>query len=256
MNVDIVYSLTCHESPESFSDTIENIKYFNTCHRIAIIVNTNCSMFGSVKEDDIVRVVPTPWNKQLNSYDLFKAHLENYNYTRENHIHAKYFIMLASNCMFHRQVTMHEIEEGVAAAPACDVKRPAPREKGWFWPHFYQNTQLLSVLSTYGFGTYIGAQHEGMVLPMSTMENIYKFAMTNRLEEQITCRTVFEEFLPASFYAFHNGKQPYHICKVFWEKRNYTPSIDDIRGCSLPCVKRVARQLDDPVRVWLKTLRT
>ena len=256
MDLDILYSLTCHESPDALADTLENIKYFNRGHRIGIILNTNPDMYLSMKEDDVVRIVPTPWAKRSESCDIFHAHLQNYNYACENNIRATYFIMLASNCMFHRAVTLQEIETGLASTPACDVQTYHERENGWHWPHFYKNTDLLSRMSEGGIKSYIGYQHEGMVIPHAIMENIYTFVMGQRIFEQITYNTIFEEILPATLFAYSTGKKPFCICKVFWDKKEYTPSIEDIRECSAPCVKRVARSMNDPVREWLKTLRT
>jgi len=255
MQVDIIYSITCHESPDSFADTIENIKYFNRGHRIAIIVNANPVMHRTIREDDVVRLLPNPWNKRTCSHDIFTAHMQNYKYSQEKSITATYFIMLASNCMFHRQITLDEIEEGVSHAPPCDVKTLSRRGTDWHWPPFYKNAAIVSSLAENGIHTFIASEHEGMIIPYNIMSQIYTFVTSNRLIENIIQQTVFEEIFPGTLYAYFTGKKPYHICKVFWEKPGCAPSIDDIRACGDPCVKRVARTMQNPVRQWLLSLR-
>jgi hypothetical protein len=255
MQVDIIYSLTCHESPDSFADTLENIKYFNKGHRIAIIVNTNQSMHSSVKEDDIARIVPMPWTKKIYTKDIFKAHLENYKYSRDNNITSTYFIMLASNCMFHRMITLQEIQDGVASTPMHDVTLSLPRPRGWWWPKFYRNEKVISICEANNIRNYVASQHEGMIVTSSDMDKIYTFTIEKQLLENFTHDVVVEEIIPGTLYAYFTGRKPYHICKVFWDLPNYTPTIQHIQACELPCVKRVERSLTNPVRQWLRQLR-
>lgn len=255
MKVDILYSITAHEAPDSFADTIKNIKYFNKGHRIAIVVNANPAMHASIIEDDIVRVLPNPWCKQLHSKDIFVAHMQNYKYSKDNGISASYFIMLASNCMFHRQITLNEIENMADSAPPCDVKTQKEKQTGWHWPTFYLNRKLLSILADKEVHSFIASQHEGMILPSCIMDSIYIFSINNALADNITNNSVFEEILPGSLYAYFTDKMPAHICKIFWERPGYSPSKEDILSCTLPCVKRVNRNMQDPVRQWLRSLR-
>ena len=62
----------------------------------------------------------------------------------------------------------------------------------------------------------------------------------------------YEEILLPSLYAHFTGINPGEICKVFWNMPNYTPTYEQIINERCPCVKRVDRAFNDPIRVQLR----
>ncbi len=101
-----------------------------------------------------------------------------------------------------------------------------------------------------GVKSYVGSQHEGTIIPYDIMSHIANFS--DNLKSLIQKDTIFEEILLSTFYSHFTGKKLMSICKVFWNKPGYAPSISDIEAETLPCVKRVDRKYNDPVRTWLR----
>lgn len=74
----------------------------------------------------------------------------------------------------------------------------------------------------------IQIQHEGFIIEYEVMNQIQNFLINNSIRNTIKQETVYEETIFQSIYKNITNTIPIHICKVFWENANYTPSIDEI----------------------------
>jgi len=252
--VDIIYSISCHEEPDCVIDMIQNIFYYNKDICCNIVVNTNVHMFDELKKRQIespcVFLEDNPTNKRIESYDILKSHISNFLYCRKNAITSTFFIPLASNCMFHKPVCLNTISSSVVNSIHTSYK---VNYNKWHWRNFFKNPRMIHTLESSGISEFYPSQHEGVVIPYDIMGQIVDLTIEKNLEQLVEYNTVFEEIILSTLYIHISGKQLYSLCKVFWNKPNYLPNINDIQREPLPCVKRVIRAYNDPIRVWIRT---
>jgi hypothetical protein len=259
----ITYSILCHEHPESVVDMIKNIFYYHKDISCCIIINSNHALFAALKDiqTDHVKLSDKPFNKQIFTYDIMKGHLINFKYCKEYAIESKYFIPLASNCMFHKSLTLDYIENSLhnilSKEESQYVKRhrqftDTPFTTTWQWPKFFRNKRIHSILEGAGIRAYYGNHHEGTVYPYPIMNQIVDFIETHRVEALIEHQAVFEETLLPTLYYHFTGQHIASLCNVFWEIPNCQPTIKHITETNYPCVKRVDRDYNNLVRVWLR----
>ena len=252
--MDVIYSITCHESPDSFIDTLKNIFYYNRLN-IAIVVHANHYMFIALQNHCMKNVYlhDKPYNKRIETHDICKAHIENFRYCRDNNIIAKYIIPLASNCYFHSFVTLDTIESLLSKREKIE-NPPVVFHTDWHWPVFYQNRYINSCLAKEGYLSLYGYQHEGIILEYSSINKIVDLVDKYSIWDHVEREAIFEEYFIQTIYTYESKHSLATLCKVFWNNVNYTPSIDQIKTCELPCVKRVHRSYNDHVRVWQRTI--
>jgi len=151
--------------------------------------------------------------------------------------------------MFHRPVTWSELSAALAAAPSPPV---TANFNTWHWPSFFKNFEMVKYLRYSGITMFYCEQHEGALLPYDTMAKIVDFTRDNNISSKIQNESVFEEILLPTLYSHFTGKKLMTLCKIFWNKPGYAPSISEIEAELLPCVKRVDRKYSDPIRTWLR----
>lgn len=251
--VDIIYSVTVHEHPDSVIDMIKNIIYFHPSFSVFIILHANKHLSDVLppllKGNTNVMVNPIAWDHR-DGVSVTKKHIENIQWCHE-HINASYFIMLASNCLFHKNVTQKDIVPDPAAAVAYSSHNDNQHNAGkWRWPELDNNKKLLQACRA--IDKWYAVQHEGMVIPYSKLYDIHQFIVTNVLDN-ITYPTVLEEMLFGTIYKHQNGIFANHLCKIFWNSPGINPSVREIIECPEPCVKRIDRDFDSPVRSWLRS---
>jgi hypothetical protein len=84
------------------------------------------------------------------------------------------------------------------------------------------------------------------------MENIITFINTNNIKNNIEYQTVYEEILFPTLYKKFTNNNPAYCCKIFWNNLNFTPTIDEITNCEIHNIKNINRNIDDPIRTWLR----
>jgi len=248
----LIYSVLCHEHPDSVVDMIQNIFYYHKDISCTIVLNTTPDMYTVLKahESPTIFLAP-PSNKQMWTYDILKGHIINFTFCQTNALRSTYFIPLASNCMFHRHVTLSEIND--ACASVATSSSPAENYAKWHWPKFFRNYDIIRCLRKHNIHKFYRGNHEGAILPYDIMAKIVNFTLTNNIISLIQQETVFEEMLLHTLYSHFVGREIVNICKIFTTSPNLTPSIEEIEAEKKPCVKRVDRNYNDPVRSWLRT---
>jgi hypothetical protein len=256
MNVDIIYSLLVHESPESALDCIKNILYYNKNYKIAIIINCNSMMHPYIinysEAYHNVFVTSNPWDKNAWGYDIMKAHIQNFEHCYNNQITSTHFITLASNCMFHKQLDISQYNNKTMVDMTDTTK-----ETGWHWEKIYNMYALCEFVKKYNIHTFKVRSIEGRLYEYDKMQSVLEFINDNNIQEYtnvITPKAPCEEFLLPSIYALFTGYLNDSICKVFWDLPNYTPSFEQIIECEYPCVKRVDREYNNDIRVKLREM--
>ena len=256
MNYDIIYSVGCHEHPDGFLDFLRNLFYYNKAFTVCVVVNCNRFMYNALQHKmsefgDKVRILPNPWDKRMYTYDILETHVQTMEYCMKQQISAKYFIPLASNCMFHKHLTPDYIANLVVTPVDITDKTKHP-QSNWQWPFFYRNRIMTDILNADGIYNYQGSQHEGMLLKYDDMTKIARYLREN-CYNQVQCQFPFEEILLATLNVYFTGQKPPLICKVFWGNPGYMPkSISEIEETTEPCIKRVLRDYNNPTRKWLR----
>lgn len=243
--MDVVYSITCHENPKSFIDFIKNINYFNRNLKICIIVHANDYMFKELN-GKVDHLNPIHYNRSLYNIDIFKSHIENFDYAVSKGIGMKYFIPLASNCYFHKFITLNYIKSLLYNAPMVT----SDKNVDWcWWPNV-----LLNKKNKFKFRRAIlvptRRNYSSPKNSTKKSDHVRTYDIYNNVEADL----VFEEYLFATIYSNLTAKQPQTICKVFWDIPNATPSLKEIIACQQPCVKRVSRDYKNSIRIHFREL--
>ena len=102
--IDIIYSILCHESPECIDNLIDNIYKFNKNYQIKIVLHLNKKLFNNYSNEKVI-INSIFYDKNINHSSIIKAHLENFNLIKNKEL-FKFFIPLASNCMFIKNLNL------------------------------------------------------------------------------------------------------------------------------------------------------
>ena len=254
--VDVVYGILAHESVECVLDMIRNVKHFNRTMSLRVVINASPAIYEELlaRKDPDVRVLPDPWNRAIGGYDILEAIVQIGEYCRRMGISGKYFVPLASNCMFWNHTTLDTIEQLYTSESTDRVVDIHSRTtQDWHWPRIYKNTRMLDEFSRLGVVKLIGKQWEGSIYEFDIFVKLCECLRDNNFRNLVQEETFFEEYLLPTLYVHLIGRSPMQLCHVFWGIPDYRPSIAEIEASREPCVKRVFRDLQDPVRVWLRS---
>lgn len=243
---DIIYSINVHESPECVHDLLDNIFAFHPQLSIGIILNTSHTMFDALNtvSRSHVWLFPIPLNKQWCSYGIFLGYIQNFCYLVSQSIEAKYYILLASNCMFHRPVSLEFIQEKYAESDITYILT-APMPPIPEWCQTYQlscNPQFFQELNIPLYNSY----HEGAIFPWHVFQQIVSFKDWTAISSRIRMEFAFEEVLFPSLHRHFTGRALRSICTM---KHIDIESIHEIQN---PCIKTVPRIYDNEIRRWLR----
>jgi hypothetical protein len=256
--MDIVYSVTCHEDPESFMDFLRNIIYFNKDLKILIVIHSNHFMFNElIKKINNTNVYLNEniLDKRRGTIDVSRGHIENFGLCKQNKITMKYFIPLASNCYFSNFVTVDFIDKLILDSNDVDYTYEVNSDhyrssRTWQWDGILKNNKINTCLQNEGVNTLFGGQHEGLILNETIMDALYNFTYKYNIFNIVESNTFFEEYLFTSFYTKITRKMPQYVCLVFWEMPGYRPTFDQMLTCNKPCFKSIQRNINDEFRVY------
>lgn len=257
----IFYSILCHENIECIFDLIQNIKKYNKNYKVSIVLNINNYLNNLIKEKEIklpknVIINTDISDKRLFTSTILKGHISNFNYIKD--LDFDYFCLLASNCMFIRDINYKYID--TFYNKKYDVIKKGDGFKvqsGWHWTKIYRNTKIMNILKEKNIALY-GSQHEGRIYSKYMFNEIFKEINKLEIFNLIQMETVFEEFLLSTFEKYLYGINVPVICKIFWSNPNYKASINDIENIrkedsNISIVKRVFRKMDDPIRKYINS---
>ena len=260
----MLYLMTAHESPECVRDAVRNILHFNRSSDVGVVINGSPDIDLDLTQlvGERVGLAPCAKRRTLFTFDILEAYLEAGEWCWVEDLRAEYVVVLASNCMFWRDVDLLEIsatEQSGSSVGAhagdsiMDISRIGDVAFPWVhWPNILANRRIIDDLRAVGITHLRQLQFEGTVYKFRDFMEMYRLITFTGVKQKITKQTVFEEFLPATLYKLITKRDLASMCRVFWDLPHFTPSVKDIQAQRLPCVKRVDRRLDDPVRRWLR----
>jgi hypothetical protein len=255
---DIIYSLTVHEYPDVINDTLRNIKKYNINNKILIILHANINIYKTFIPDndikDITLINPKPYDKNLFTMSLLKAHFDNYEYLIQKGIQFKFMMLLASNCMFCKQMPKMTNVEPLRITTQRYTKA-MHKNNDADWPPFYCNKKIFRILRNNDVGI-TKSQHEGCVLSWDLAECMNKYLRINNVFNLVEKETQFEEILLPSLEIYFQGSIGYRYCKVYWENPGYMATRNDISEIinsnnNVCVVKRVPRDLNSDIRKFI-----
>jgi hypothetical protein len=246
---DIIYSIIAHESPECVLDLIKNIFAFHPFMNVGIVIHTNIVLYEEVKRihKKHVWIHPEPFDKQWCSYGIFLGHVCNFNYVNSIGIIAKYFITLASNCLFHKSVCLEFIEEKINE-DSMTYEPPKYMPPIPEWCQTYQlrcNSRFFTCFAQHNI-PFINSYHEGTIFEWTIFQKIVNFQDWWALKDIITIDFAFEEVLFPSLYTYFTKKHVRSLCTL----KDIT--LETLKTLQNPCVKPVPRIWDHPIRVELR----
>jgi hypothetical protein len=247
---DIIYSFQAHEEPDCVVDLIKNILYFNRLMKVFVIVNVNHLLFQTVKEKikDIENtcLYPIPEDKDNTLKRVVKSQTNNFFHCYTNCIYSQYFIPLTSDCYFHKDIILSDITR---IYESTQIAIP-PKQEGWVWPYVHANIHIHNLLVSLGFTTYYKSQHEGAILPYEIMKINSSIIRDGMIEQIYTYDMVFEEYIYPTIFSTLTGKEMPYLCDFRW--RTDELSFKELKDIQKPCIKRVFRKLDSPLRMAIR----
>jgi hypothetical protein len=267
MDFDVCVSIVVHEEPDCVKDLVNNVLYF--CRmKTKIVLHCNNFLFDICKKEfkDNVDVVvkdnhwnlPFPWEvekRKKKLTGLITAHIENFDSMKKYKF--KYFICLASNCLFVKPFTLDNIKNSEIKIVKLSASQTNYSE--WAWPKFFNHDKNVADIFQSNQIELIGNQHEGALIEFDIMSQISTFYEENKFHEMnVSGLSGLEEIvLPSLERHFNEKKEIYRITYVFWELPDYTPNINQVisllnENQNIYSVKRVNRKYNDPVRKYFR----
>jgi len=265
MKYDIVYSVTAHESIECVYNLYENIVKYNAGLDVLVIFHLNEDLYSrldAIPEADNLIFNPVRTDKRRFTQSLLWAHLGNFVIVRD--LDFDIFALLASNCMFVRQVDYGLIGSG---SPGMS---PAPHEleqegsvnfddikHEWFWSVYLQCPGIQKLFEAKRIG--VNARcHEGAYIRKEVMQAIMDFCQTHIIRKiQLIDGLDWIEILFPSLEKYFTGRIGARYCKHFpFVREIRREEILEIAGGEgdYNIVKRVARDMKNEIRRFICTL--
>ena len=189
----IVFSLTCHKSPECVIDLIENIIICFRRFNIYILISTTEPINNAIQSkinNKIVRItsIRDPNKNIWGNIELFNEHMNNVEYLIKNNITYDYFWFVSSNEMFIRDILPFYLENVVIKKPKEYNYKYNTEEVNnyynnlkentdnnvWWYNNIIQDDNLINIYIKEKIILDAGP-HEGMVLGKEFIEEIYNF---------------------------------------------------------------------------------
>ncbi len=263
---DLVYSILVHENIESIFDLIKNIRYHSVGIKHCIFIHANTAIFQPLNDNlklfgEYVYLHPQPANKEWGTSGLLRGHTACMKYLLEKNIAFKNYVYVDSNCLFHKEITSAMLQEYLSKEGNMKIAEDAPIEAiqknnyeypVWWWNNFFKNRTLVENIVAYGIGTMRAVSTVGLIYPRNTCIDFLAFLDTIQFEKNIIQETFFEEMLLGTFYYHKYGRLPSTLARMFWDIPYYRPNHYQIMAESMPMIKRVYREYDDPIRTWIR----
>jgi hypothetical protein len=245
---EVIYSLTCHESPDCVVDLLKNIRYYNRTVNYAVVIKMNNAMYDHFERSreldqfDNIIVNDFVFTSKAHTYDLAEAQISNFNKVKSKSF--KYFCQIASNCLFKKELTSYHLDNEIKET--LPEKIPNEHLNNW-----NINQKLSSLFKEMSIELY-NYQHEGALYEKEQFEKIANFCEKFDLKNKVEHNIAFEEVIFTSLDSyFHKYVRP-RICKVFWDMPAYTPTIEQIEQENLFMVKRIGREYNNPLRKYIR----
>ncbi len=256
---DIVYSILAHENTDFLLKLINNIKKYNKNYKILILFHLNDELYKTFKPiDENVLINDIHYDKQLYHHSLTQAHFDNYNYLIKNNINFKYILLLASNCMFIKQINITNTFNETDTVFKCDedinkIITHSCRDS------IEGNKYIMNCFKRDNVCIY---KHdwEGSIYTNKIFGKIVKYIEDNNIFNNINHEFQFEEILLPTLMKYFNLNKYITYGKVFWDNNGYYVNEIDIdnlindKNGNICIVKRVPRDINSTIFKYIDQL--
>lgn len=262
--IDIVFSVLVHESPECIIDMLVNFALYNSNHRIKVILHPNKEMYDVLAKmmfPDWVILYPNPTVKRRFTQDILRSHIETYMYLHDLNVKFKYFCLMASNCMFVKQLDLHELVSDLSSELNIDCDGAYyEREDKWHWIRYKMNKELIALFTDHGITPVCGLI-EGSIYANKIFQEIANYLIVNKVFEKIVVEFPLEEIVLQSIENKLCSRMNPVICKWVdnFEKSNLqdvkkacTDIYDKLNTRHKSSIKRIPRIFDHSHRVYIR----
>jgi hypothetical protein len=255
---DIIYSITCHESPECVVDLLKNIRYFNKGLKYLVILQINEYLHGyfsyniRILNDEMENLIINNYvnNNKLYTFDLIEAHFNNFEIIRKTNF--EYFCLLASNCLFKKEITKKYLDNLYLDKEKNKKERIIETEVvGKQLENFEKNYIINDLFRKQKMPLFI-YQHESALYKKNIFEYIYNYCKIYDLKNKVTFPIPFEESIFPTLEYKQLGFLCPRFCKVFWDMPHYTPTLEQVKEEEMPIVKRVPRIYNNNIRKYIR----
>ena len=231
---DIIISINVHENIEFLKEQLENIIYFTDHLEVCIIYNCNKYMLDTINESKIlekydnIKLILNPVSIEKKRWHgtLVEGIFKNLEFTFDNNIKFKYFLVLSSRNIFTRKLHLNNVENRLTLFYnkitelvkdnkrfyfnkddrfyLCDGTiednwhRDMMTSRNWFWgkDEVKESTWFKELDKKLDF--FIGGRHEALCIPFDNCNKINTYIKEN-LEIMQDCykfNIAMEEVLP------------------------------------------------------------
>lgn len=279
-HVIILYSITCHEEPLCLLDLIDSCFYHNKITDVKIIVQLNTDMYNYFEKNPIhnknVYINKNYINNNVAwSQDIAKAHIKNFEYSNKINIKFNYFCLLASNCLFTKDVTnnylknslhrydpnakinniLDELVTFITGEAVSEEENNYLKKSGWWWELVNKKMKNLCKFLKKNNVEQVGHSHEGAFYKKILFGKMVNIINSEKLLDEEMNGIPVEEIIFPCLENYFENKISKRLCYIFWESPNFMPTIKEIEDCKYPIVKRVNRKNNDQVRMHYRNKR-
>lgn len=278
----ILFSLPVHESNDAVRDTLANARRFNPGCLFSIHVSASFKDFDeSIRNDPDVLINPVRFSTVHSQTSHVPLHLTNFKHAVDSGAQFDRICILHTSEMFVKQGLYEHIRRYEYSLWFDEETQPRVR----IWPPFwtsYTNRVFKDLFDPEDKRNYLGNVLEGHWWSRELFQTIYDWSEREYGVMSMLWPYAAEEcFFATLANHFGKGKPVYHPYCCFHHKTHYvdnTKDVDDIRanrpnivfwqpnnfvyeGWSFPgrhlySIKRINRDLDDPVRRYINSLPT
>lgn len=276
----ILFSMPVHESNESVRDTLANAMRYNPDARFVLHVSSSFSDFDeSITDGDRIHVNPIRFPTIHSQTSHVPLHLTNFKHAVDIGIGFDRVCILHTSEMFVKPGLYDHIKRYDYSLWFDEETQPRVR----IWPPFwvsYTNGVFGNLFDPTDQSRYLGNVLEGNWWSRDLFQQIYDWSeRTHGIKNMLWPYAAEECFFPTLANHFGKGKAVYHPYCCFHHKTHYvdnTIDVDDIRsnkpdivfwqpnnfiykkwpfpGRHLYSIKRINRDLSDPIRRYINSL--
>ncbi len=262
--LDIIFSIPIHQRLEVVLDQICNIQHFNPNCGIVFHLSRGFDYKTSLisKEEffkqanRLGNVFINPESVRTGFCDIIQAHMSNFDYVSKV-CDFKYFAICASNESFIRQGLVDYVNQFDCGYTVSSLTKASDWK---FGDKLFRDNDLLDFMSSMGYRRLDVTTPEGQFFKKNLMSDIVNairsFYDYKQMKESYPREEVY--FSTMAYNMFHKAKvgsiftySAYHY-KFLWDVTRREVDRLIAAGGSLFSVKRVNRQLNDNIRVYLR----
>jgi hypothetical protein len=267
----VLFSLPVHESNETIRDTIANVRRFNgPDHSVMIHVDANWQGFDhSIADIDYVYVNPMRWPTG-HAHSQIPTHVSNYMHATKLGLTFSHLAILHTSELFVRDGMSDHIND--YAHSLWFTANDQPVDHGW--PPLIHVSRIWPELDTYLGNLIEGSWYHRDLFDAMTRYILHRFDLA-----QLVLPYALEECLFPSLAWRLAKSQPYtnpycafkhdqHFLSdrafvddirlgkpvTFWQPHNFVYDYAPFDSNSIYSVKRIARDLADPIRSYIRQL--